>query len=283
MPELPPLPPSLDAWRERIETAISPCILFTARDEDAPDMPGCRYGGHPLVPPGTQWPHSPRGPLSFVGQLDFAELAACRAEALPNLPRDGVLALFYDVQEQPWGFDPKDGASSKLLWTPRSSEAVALAPPRELEEAGLAFDLPLKLTPRPGLSLPDPWDRRATLPVDDWGQDAADDYTVLRERLTGGEHSHQVGGHPWWIQSDARLEAQLVTHGLYCGDSRGYDSPQARRLEPGANDWSLLWQIGSDDASGFMWGDMGNLYLLIRDADLRARRFERAWLGLQCG
>lgn len=195
-------------------------------------MPGCRYGGHPLVPPGTQWPHSPRGPLSFVGQLDFAELAACRAEALPNLPRDGVLALFYDVQEQPWGFDPKDGASSKLLWTPRSSEAVALAPPRELEEAGLAFDLPLKLTPRPGLSLPDPWDRRATLPVDDWGQDAADDYTVLRERLTGGEHSHQVGGHPWWIQSDARLEAQLVTHGLYCGDSRGYDSPRPGGWSP---------------------------------------------------
>jgi uncharacterized protein YwqG len=283
MPQLPPLPPSLDAWRERIETALAPCILFTARDEEEPGMPGCRYGGHPLVPPGTQWPQSPRGPLSFVGQLDFAELAACRAEALPDLPRDGVLTLFYDVQEQPWGFDPKDGASSKLLWTPRSADAVALAPPPELEEAGLAFDHPLKLTPRLGLSLPDPWDRRATLPVDEWGQDAADDYTVLRERLTGGEHAHQVGGHPWWIQSDARLEAQLVTHGLYCGDSRGYDSPQARRLEPGANDWSLLWQIGSDDASGFMWGDMGNLYLLIRDADLRARRFDRAWLGLQCG
>jgi uncharacterized protein YwqG len=28
---------------------------------------------------------------------------------------------------------------------------------------------------------------------------------------------------------------------------------------------------------------MGNLYLLIRDQDLRARRFDKAWLGLQCG
>ena len=54
-------------------------------------------------------------------------------------------------------------------------------------------------------------------------------------------------------------------------------------LEALQGEWSLLWQIGSDDASGFTWGDMGNLYLLIRDQDLRARRFDKAWLGLQCG
>ncbi|PTL77667.1 YwqG family protein [Vitiosangium sp. GDMCC 1.1324] len=283
MLELPPLPPSLEAWRERVEAVVAPCILFTPRDEEDPTLPGCRYGGHPLVPPGTEWPHSPQGPLHFVGQLDFAELAACRGKALPELPRDGVLALFYDVREQHWGFDPKDSAWWKLLWTPRSAEAVPLAPPAELEEAGLAFDLPLRLQPRLGLSLPGPEDRRTPPPTEEWGRDQGDDYTVLRERLTGGEHTHQVGGHPWWIQNDARLEAQLVSHGLYCGDSRGYSSPKARKLESGASEWNLLWQVASDDASGFMWGDLGNLYLLIRDQDLRARRFDQAWLGLQCG
>jgi uncharacterized protein YwqG len=283
MLELPPLPPSLESWRERIETAVAPCILFTPRDEQDPALPGCRYGGHPLVPPGTQWPHSPKGPLHFVGQLDFAELAACRGEALSNLPREGVLALFYDVQDQHWGFDPKDRAFWKLVWTPRREEAVPLEPPKELEEAGLAFDLPLMLTPRLGLSLPDFSDNRASVPADEWGEEQSDDYFELRKRLTGGMHAHQVGGNPWWVQSDARLEAQLVSHGLYCGDSRGYDSPQARKLQSGAADWNLLWQIGSDDASGFTWGDMGNLYLLIRDQDLRARRFDKAWLGLQCG
>ncbi|WP_257462617.1 YwqG family protein [Archangium lipolyticum] len=282
MLELPPLPPSLDRWRERIESAVAPCILFTARDMEDSDIPGCRYGGHPLVPEGTAWPHSPSGPLHFVGQLDFAELAACRGEALPDLPRDGVLALFYDVQEQHWGYDPKDSAFWKLVWTPRSEEAVPLAPPAELVDAGLAFDLPLRLTPRLGMSLPDAWDRAGGMIAQDWGEAEADDYAVLRERLTGGEHTHQVGGHPWWVQNDARLEAQLVSHGLYCGDSRGYDSPQARRLMPGASEWNLLWQIGSDDQTGFTWGDYGSLYLLIRAQDLRARRFDKAWLGLQC-
>jgi len=282
MLELPPLPSSLQAWHERLEAVAAPCLLFSARDAEDPSLPGCRYGGHPLVPPGTPWPRSPRGPLVFVGQLDFAELAACRGEALPHLPRDGILALFYDAQEQRWGYNPKDSEYWKLLWTPHSAEAVPLAPPKELEDAGLAFDLPLRLEPRLGVCLPDPWDRRAPVPADEWGPEQADDYLVLRERLSGGEHAHQVEGHPWWIQNDARLEAQLVTHGIYCGGSRGYDSPEARRLEPGASAWRLLWQIGSDDQTGFTWGDGGNLYLLIREQDLRACRFDRAWLGLQC-
>jgi uncharacterized protein YwqG len=279
MLELPPLSPSLDSWRERIESAVAPCILFTARDVEDSGVPGCRYGGHPLVPEGTEWPRSPGGLLHFVGQLDFAELAACRGEALPDMPRDGVLALFYDVQEQRWGSDPKDKAYWKLVWTPRSEEAVPLPPPKELEDAGLAFDLPLRLTPRLGMSLPDAWDRGTGMIAQDWGEAQLDDYTVLRERLTGGMHVHQVGGHPWWVQNDARLDAQLVSHGL---DSSGYDSLQARRLVPGAAEWNLLWQIGSDDQTGFTWGDYGNLYLLIRNPDLRARRFDKAWLGLQC-
>ena len=31
-----------------------------------------------------------------------------------------------------------------------------------------------------------------------------------------------------------------------------------------------------------MWGDVGRLYFWIRDADLRARRFDATWLILQC-
>jgi uncharacterized protein YwqG len=243
-----PLPPSLEPWRDHLEATAAPCLLFNLEDAEDPALAGCRYGGHPLVPPGTEWPRSPAGPLHFVGQLDFAELAAVRGEALPELPRDGVLALFYDMQEQRWGIEPQDSAYWKLVWTPRSAEAVALPTPRELEEAGMAYDVPVRMVPRLGRSLPEAR----------WHEVRAEDYLALRERLTGGEHAHQVGGHPWWIQYDARLE----------------------RGSPG---WEMLWQIGSDDPTGFMWGDMGNLYLLVRGEDLRAARFDRAWLTLQCG
>ena len=89
------------------------------------------------------------------------------------------------------------------------------------------------------------------------------DPSVLRRHLLGAENAHQVGGHAGWIQYDARDEA--------------------RRLAGSGADWNLLWQVGSDDATGFQWGDMGNLYLLVRDSDAREGRFERARLVLQCG
>jgi uncharacterized protein YwqG len=207
-----------------------------------------------------------------------------RGDALADLPRDGVLCLFYDVREQRWGFDPEHRAYWHLVWTPRRADAVPLAPPKELEDAGLAFDLPVRMVPRLGLSVPAPSDARAHhLPDALWEAAGAEGPDALRRQLTGAENAHQVGGHPGWLQNDAREEAQLVTHGLSCGDGAGWNAPEARGLLRGAPEWNLLWQVGSDDTTGFMWGDLGNLYLLIRDSDLREQRFERAWLGLQCG
>jgi uncharacterized protein YwqG len=40
--------------------------------------------------------------------------------------------------------------------------------------------------------------------------------------------------------------------------------------------------VDSDDAAGTMWGDSGMLYYWIRDDDLAARRFDRAWCVMQC-
>ena len=43
-----------------------------------------------------------------------------------------------------------------------------------------------------------------------------------------------------------------------------------------------LLQLGTDEKLGMNWGDNGQLYLWIRRDDLRARRFDKAWLVLQC-
>ena len=80
-----------------------------------------------------------------------------------------------------------------------------------------------------------------------------------------------------------RLECQLVTHGLYCGDESGYQDPRAEALAAGAGDWRLLFQLDSDEEGlGVSWGDAGKLYFWIRRPDLRARRFEATWTILQC-
>jgi hypothetical protein len=99
----------------------------------------------------------------------------------------------------------------------------------------------------------------------------------------GGEPKHQIDGFPSPIQGDEmELECQLVSNGVYCGDSSGYTGAEAKALRDGAADWRLLLQIDSDDDWGVMWGDAGVLYFWIRETDARARRFDQAWVVLQC-
>jgi uncharacterized protein YwqG len=93
---------------------------------------------------------------------------------------------------------------------------------------------------------------------------------------------HRLLGHPDQIQGDMMLECQLASSGIYVGNSKGYQSDAAQRVRTGANEWRLLLQIDSDERSKMMWGDVGRIYYWVRDADLRARSWERVWLCLQC-
>ncbi len=258
------LPASLKPYRSALQKALAPCILLTPQEGQA-ESRGCRYGGLPLVPPGTGWPHAPNGPLPFVGQLDFAELAACPGASLPLLPRDGILSVFYDIDGGHWGSNPEDSAFWKLLWTPHSKEAVPIHPPSELLEEMDLPTRPYRLLPMAGLSLPEFLDTHTSLSTEDWSDEETEDYVELMHSLAGGDNAHQIGGHPAWIQEDAREEAQRLTGG----------PPEA------AKEWNLLWQLGSDEEVGLQWGSFGKLFFLLRDEDLRACRFDRAWLVLQ--
>jgi len=93
---------------------------------------------------------------------------------------------------------------------------------------------------------------------------------------------HCIGGHADEIQGDIRLEAQLVSNGIYCGDGKGYARGREKGLDAGASDWRLLLQVDSEERIGMYWGDCGRIYFLIRQEDLRHRRFEKVWLILQC-
>lgn len=79
------------------------------------------------------------------------------------------------------------------------------------------------------------------------------------------------------------LECQLVTNGLYCGDSSGYEDPGVKDLERGIGDWHLLFQMDSDDELNIMWGDAGLIYFWIRKQDALEGIFAKTWLVLQCG
>jgi uncharacterized protein YwqG len=274
------LPSELLPLRERIEASIAPCIVLHPAD-CSQDL-RTRVGGSPLLPPGAEWPRSDRGPLSFVGQLDFRELGAAHGRDL-GLPDDGVLSFFYDVEEQPWGYDPSHGSGFALLYAPDTARAVDVEPP----DGAIPFDLePLAATP--SMSLPSAGDRALA----SWGargpwerayRSFADRFALERGGGLVPGLRQQVGGHAQWLQRDGRLTAELASSGVHAGgDPRTWRSADLRRAEAEAESWRLLWQLKPED-DRFTWVDLGMLYVLVREDDLRARRFDRAWVVFQSG
>jgi uncharacterized protein YwqG len=279
------LPPEIEGWRERVEASVTPCLFLS------PAEPGesarTRLGGTPLLPPGAPWPRSDRGPLSFVGQLDLRELRAAAGGADLGLPGDGILSLFYDVEEQPWGYDPAHASGFALVYAPDP----AVAEDVEIPDGAIPFDEE-PLVASAGLSLPWPGDlAHAALALDDvhLKEGAARAYRDFAERFAMAQgHGipglrQQVGGHPQWLQRDGRVTAELASSGVHAGgDPRTWRSADLRRAEQEAAGWRLLWQLKPED-DRFTWVDLGTLYVLIRDEDLRAARFDRAWVVFQSG
>lgn len=234
-----------------------------------------RLGGSPRLPSPDLWPDRKGRPLSFIAELD---LAALRAGGGPDyLPAEGFLHVFYDAEDQPWGFDPEDRDGLALVFTATVADQSLPGPPapdtvvfaaRSLKgRRALSYPTPARLEP-------------TTPPLSDADMEALAD---LERSDLGPGPQHRVGGYPSPIQNDSmEIEAELASRGVYLGDGSGYDTdgPDAERIARA--EWRLLLQIDSDDDADMMWGDTGTLYVWIRERDARTGNFDRPWLILQC-
>lgn len=263
-------------------------------EADALPIGVSRLGGQPDLPPSIEWPRwdgfaeedfigangftFPRGckpaALSFLAQLNLAEIP----DGTGLLPDRGWLFFFYDAEQQPWGFDPRDRGCSRVFYFDGDVDSLRRAEPPQVPKP-LEFAT-TKVTPWLTATLPR-WDYQLGLDLD---ESVTDTYWELAENhIAGPEPHHRLLGWPKQVQGDMELECQLVTNGIYCGGTEGYESDKARSLEPGAKDWIMLLQLDTDEAGpGWMWGDSGCLYFWIRKQDLAERRFENVWTILQC-
>lgn len=235
-----------------------------------------RLGGLPRLPSPNIWPLRDGRPLAFIGALD---LHAMRAAGGPDyLPAEGHIHVFYDVEGQPWGFDPADRDGFALVFT-RSIGEDEVARPRDLSETNVFASTSLKA--RAAVSYPTP--QRLDLPEHvgvTYGDDAAFD---LQRSNFGDGPEHRIGGYPTPIQNDSmELEAELASSGVYLGDPAGYSAAGPGTEALARSEWFLLLQIDSDDDAGIMWGDSGMLYIWVRERDARRGNFDNAWFILQC-
>jgi Domain of unknown function (DUF1963) len=232
-----------------------------------------------LAPGQKGRPQSPMA-LSFVAQIDFAELHALHA--LDGFPHAGRLLLFCDW---PWGARD-DQARAHAIFTELPPERRCPPPEFEAPEArklmprGYVFK-PRGLRPTVWL-LPPPWGSRELLRLRAeapaaWAYQAdmfsaydrfwTDLYAQHPETFgRRGDMIHQVGGTAFSIQVPVEDE---------CAKLAG-DAAEA------ADIWQLVLQIDSDIEVGMEWGDVGRLYLCARKRDLAARQFDRCWMVMQC-
>jgi uncharacterized protein YwqG len=234
-------------------------------------------GGRPNLPPGTPWPERKGKRLGFMSRLSLAEIQ--QAQAIDWLPGTGALLFFYDLEEQPWGFDPADRGGAVVLYVDDLNEPP---PVSDGEAPSISTVVPHQYVAfRSIRSCPFERDEVAALQLSDEESDAMCEHL---DAAFQGQPKHQISGYPSPVQGDGmELECQLVTHGLYCGNSSGYEDARAASLRDGAKDWSLLFQFDSDDDLDVMWGDAGTLYYWVERRAARRGDFSNAWLILQCG
>jgi len=278
--KLPLVPESLRRIVSVLEEFSAPSVAFSLEPERAAGVGDSKFGGAPDLPKDFEIQSGP-APIDFLLQINLAEVF--RLDQTESLPKAGLLSFFYDLKEQPWGYDPKHLNGFRVHYTPADVPLVRTPmtrPELVVEERRITF--------REGLTLPH-IGSRAYAHFDklaDLNDEEAEAYFAFCREVecfgaqTGG--NHRLLGHSDNVQGDMQLEAQLVTNGLYCGNETGYKDPRRKGLESGADDWMLLLQLDSDDTAEFMWGDSGMLYYWIRKQDLAVEQFDRVWMTMQC-
>ena len=252
---------------------------FPCQEDELP-LGSTRIGGRPDLADNVIWPVWKGKPLAFLAQVNLGDLV--RFPFVNVSSQEGWLLFFYDAEQSTWGFDPQDKGSWAVIFMPNDKAQIERRGiPSEVLQGG--FYKPCRVEMREVLTAP-PWESSAVrrLNLSEAEQDAY--WDLLDEVYTEeeGEVHHQILGHPTPIQGDMQLECQLVSNGLYCGNSTGYNDPRAKELAKGAEDWRLLFQLDTDDNAGMMWGDVGMLYFWIQQDDLEKGDFKGSWMVLQC-
>ena len=248
-----------------------------------------KIGGVPHLPEGFEWPVYGDRSLGFIAQLNLADIAPFDRDN--RLPHKGILYFFYEGGEEVWGFDPKDKGGFKVVHYKGDLDNLRIT---ELPENTCEFAIlaPCKLTFKTTISYP----MGENLDSVGLSEQTVKEFMTMKrsesdkydEIIEDGYYDednyggHHLLGYPDLVQGDIFTECQLVTNGLYCGDPSGYNDPKAAELRKSVSDWTLLFQIDSDDEAEVMWGDCGMVYFAIKKDDLAAENFDNIWAVFQC-
>lgn len=244
-----------------------------------------QLGGLPTLPVHS-WPvWEGHGPLGHVLSFDCGPVAAMLPEL--GLPTSGHLAFFYfdgaydDFESTVGAWDPSSRPGFRVMHRQHQANATGPAsPPPDLPVFPQITLSAVGTVTWPSHEAPiaeSVWEksglvgRRPGVPA----SAVQGLYDALWELPGGGYDTHQIGGHACPQQGPVELEVEQLRRGLL-GEPFDWGDPGVRSA---ASTWSLLLQVASDEEADMMWGDVGQLYYLIRRHELP----EEALFTWQCG
>jgi len=271
---------NLDHLAEKLIPLTAPAVGLSTKPCVERDLPAgtTKIGGHPDLAPTAAWPTWHGTSLSFIAQINLADLAGVPFTAC--LPSSGLLSFFYHPFQETWGYNPGDKGSFAVIYNERPSDAAFRDYPADLPKEGIYPCCSVNFGAE--LSVP----KYDSLPVKALNF-SHEEMVSYMDACMGFNESfelapHRLLGHPHQVQNEMSLECELVSNGIDCGTSEGYEEGRKRGLESGASNWQFLLEIGTDGNSKMMWGDAGSLYFWIKKQDLADRKFENCWMILQC-
>jgi uncharacterized protein YwqG len=256
--------------KNAVRIQLQPC------EESRISLGQSKIGGLPDLPQGQTWFYYNEQPMSFVAQINLAEVAPFDIDN--RLPNEGILYFFYDAEQAAWGFDPKHKGASKVFYFNGDFNLLQTqSAPDALDDSAIFAPAALEFSSQ--VNMPD-YESDLLYDIDLEDEEYAL-YSQLDEAINDRDYLNKILGHANNIQSGMELECELVRNGLYCGDSSGFKSPKAKALKRQIENWHLLLQVDSNDQLNMIWGDAGRLFFWIREEDLKSRNFDAAWLMLQ--
>ncbi len=294
----------LELWPRLRQVARPSYAVELVPDADLDRLGTSRLGGLPDLPAGKAWPARDGKLLTFIAQVNLAEVPR-----LPvPLPESGMLFFFLGIDE------PASNIAHDVLFA--SEPGPPLARPAQpdpsafLNQECTGFQ-PVGVRFVPAVSLPDfSFDRC----LDGFG----DRLEELRERLESPSdpwERSQLLGYPLGIMSDPQAAAYVAVNGhanilyamhrtpadldreLAAAEAKGdtglveylqrqkqsllwfHGARERHRQEIGH--WQLLLEVASHEQCGMCWWDAGRLQFLIDTRDLQARNFSRTHACIQ--
>jgi uncharacterized protein YwqG len=246
------------------------------KDRTSEDPLVSRMGGLPDLPRELTWPRWKTKPLSFVAQINLAELPIIPDRDL--LPGKGMLYYFYDAARESIGNRQDEKESFAVLYAnPDTSHEFMRTTQnqRSADERGvparIEFDV---IESEPG------WEHPYVMEIlGSWEK------TLEYGRIVGVgsnlHEGHRILGYPKPVQTPVAMDCEAVRLGYW--DENLIPKGTFREItRQGVGDWELLLQVESDEELNMYWPpDSGILYYMIRHNDLVAGRFDRSWMVKQ--